>query len=437
MILTYLYIVQLLIRPQDFSHAFLGWPVAWLTVLPGFLFGLTMNNRILSREKMPQYYLLPLFLAVIALSALFNAGMGSVSLQVSTFLKRALVFYMIILLLDDEQKIVKVLWLFMISAGLLGVHAVLQLNTGTGFGGIVPLLRYNPPRAVWCGEWDGSNSFGVIFLLAIPVCLEFLFSRIILWQRLLAGFFLPFILLGLYYVDSRGDTLAAIVTLLLYVLMKFPIKKAAVVFIAAIAFSGIFLPARMAFVSSSESSAHQRTWVWEQGLHLLKHNPLLGVGPGRFVQCTESGLIAHSNYVSIFSETGLLGFFIFISLIWFSFKGLSIVLLNRNGIRNTDPFKTKLLALFSRQKETASPSPDFSRALFCSFAGLCAASFFIVLLNDLLFLFLGLCAASFAVSQKENGYEYLLFSRNDARAVFIIMAGIIGLYWLIAIKEIF
>lgn len=436
MIIAYLYIVQLLIRPQDFSQLFSGWPVAWLTVLPGFLFGLTMNNHILSREKMPQYYLLPLFLAVIALSALINAGMGSAFLHVNIFLKRVLVFYMVILLIDSEEKIGKILWLLMISAGLLGIHAVLQLHTGTGFAGIVPLLRYNPPRAVWCGDWDGSNSFGVIFLLAIPICLEFLFSRAALLQRLSAGFFLPFILLGLYYVDSRGDTLAAMVTLLLYFFMKFPIKKAAAVFIVAVAFSGIFLPARMAFVSSSESSAHQRTWVWEQGIGLLRHNPLLGVGPGRFVQCTESGLIAHSNYVNSFSETGLLGFFVFISLIWFSFKGLSITLLNRNGIRWTDPLKIRLRALFSKQKDGAEPSPDYSRALFCSFAGLCAASFFIVLINDLLFLFLGLCAAMFSVSQKENVYERLSYSKDDARAVFFIMTGIIGLYWLIAIKEI-
>lgn len=436
MIFFYLYIFQLLIRPQDFSSVFLGWPVAWLTVLPGLFFGLTINGRVLLREKLPQYYLLPLFLAVIALSALFNAGAGSFLLQVSLFLKRMLVFFMVVLLIDDEHKLQKALFAYVLLAGLLGIHAVLQLHTGTGFGGISPLFRYHPPRAVWCGEWDGSNSFGVIFLLAVPICLEFLSGKTVLLRKITAGFFLPFILLGLYYVDSRGDTLALMVTLGLYALMKYPMRKVALIGIAAVVLSGILLPARMAVVSSNESSAHQRTWVWEQGLSLLKDNPLLGVGPGRFVKCTESGLVAHSNYVSIFSETGLAGFFVFISLIWFSFRSLSAVPLSRNETGRTSSIRTMMKSIFSNRGWNAHPYPDFFRALICSFAGLCTATLFIVLLNDLFFLILGLCAASYTVSAKKKGYEHLHYSRNDAATVLAIMAGIIFIYRLIAIYNI-
>lgn len=436
MIFIYFYIVQLIFRPQDFSSLFLGWPVAWLTVFPGFFLGWMINGDILFRRKIPQYYLLPFFLGVIFISTIFNTGPESFYPPTAIFMKRILVFYMIVFLVDSESKLRGALSMFMVLAGLLGLHAVLQLATGKGFGGIAPLMQYIPPRAVWCGEWDGSNSFGVIFLLAIPICLEFLLSRAAPVQRTIAGVSLPFCALGVYYVDSRGDTLALMVALLVYTAMRFTRKRMAFVMIAAFVLAGAVLPSRMSQITLSESSAHQREWVWEQGIDLLRDNPVLGVGPGMFVKHTESGLIAHSNYVSIFSETGLVGFFGFTAILWFTFKGLFTIVFSRSGEGGIDSIRAVISRFLSYRSDDARQGPDLNRALLCSFTGFCVATLFIVLLNDLLFFILGLCAASFVISRNGEENTPLLFTRSDLRIIVTLMAGIIFLYWLIAVYEI-
>jgi len=435
MIFMYFYELQLILRPQDFSPMFLGWPVAWMTVFPGFLLGLLLNGEVL-RKRLPQFYLLPLFLGAIFISAVYNTGLENFYPPTATFLKRILVFYMIVFLIDSERKLRGVMTMFMALAGLMGFHAILQLTTGTGFGGVAPLTHYDPPRAVWCGEWDGSNSFGVIFLLAIPVCLEFLFSRPALGQRIVAGISLPLCAMGLYCVDSRGDTLALIAAMLLYLSMRFSPKKLAFVMIAAFILAGAILPSRMSQLTLSESSAHQREWVWEQGLDLLRDNPVLGVGPGRFVNNTESGLIAHSNYVGIFSEIGLTGFFGFMAILWFTFKGLFLVIFNRSKEGGIDSIRMLISKIFFHRDENPGQGPDLARALLCSLLGMCVATMFIVLLNDLLFFVLGLCAAAFIVSEGAQGPVPLLFERSDMRTIALLMAGVIFFYWLVAVYEI-
>lgn len=435
MVFVYFYVLQLILRPQDFSTMFLGWPVAWMTVFPGFFLGLLLNGEVL-RKRLPQFYLLPFFLGVIFISAVFNAGPMEFYAPTAIFLKRMLVFYMVVFLIDTEEKLRGVLGMFMVLAGLLGLHAVLQLTTGKGFGDIGPLMQYSPPRAVWCGEWDGSNSFGVIFLLAIPVCLEFLFSRSAPVHRVIAGLSLPLAAMGIYCVDSRGDTLALMACLLLYLVMRFFRKKLVLAAIAVCVLTGIVLPSRMAQMDTSESSARQRSWVWEQGIDLLRDHPLLGVGPGRFLKHTESGLIAHSNYVNAFSETGLLGFFGFMAIIWFTFKGLLAVMAGRDAGAGVGGFRDMLLLLFSYRGGAAGREPDLARALLCSLAGFCVATMFIVLMNDLLFFLLGLCAALFIVSRRSGADACLRFTLDDIKIVSVLMAGIIFAYWLVAVYEI-
>ncbi len=435
MIFMYFYVLQLILRPQDFSPMFLGWPVAWMTVFPGFFLGLLLHGEVL-RKRLPQFYLLPFFLGVIFISTVFNAGPMEFYPPTAIFMKRMLVFYMVVFLIDSEQKLRGVLCLFMMLAGLLGLHAVLQLTTGKGFGDIGPLMQYSPPRAVWCGEWDGSNSFGVIFLLAIPICLEFLFSRSAPVHRVVAGLSLPFAAMGIYYVDSRGDTLALIACLLLYLVMRFFRKKLVLATIAVCVLTGAVLPSRMAQMDTSESSARQRSWVWEQGIDLLRDNPLLGVGPGRFVMHTESGLIAHSNYVNAFSETGLLGFFGLMAILWLTFKGLFAVMAGRDAGTGGCRFRDILPLILSYRGGGAGQEPDLARALFCSFTGFCVATLFIVLMNDLFFFLLGLCAALFIVSRPAGDDAALRFTLEDLKIVSVLMAGIIFVYWLVAVYEI-
>ncbi|MBN1186583.1 MAG: hypothetical protein JXB49_30180 [Bacteroidales bacterium] len=419
MAIFFLYLLQLLIRPQDFSPSFLGWPTAWLTIVPGIFIGLFKYSTILRQIRIPQYYLMIGFLIVIYTSTMINAGFDEAGLQFDIFLKRIMTFYMVFLLLSDDIKLRNGLFIFMVLASVLGIHSILQVTTGIGFAGLTPLIQYNPPRAVWCGVWDGSNTFGVLFVITIPICLEFLLSNLPLIIRLIAGICTPFVFLGLYFVDSRGDTISAMVMSAVYCLMKFSKKTNVVIFIVAFVFIGTMLPSRMANVSTSESSAHERTWVWEQGISLLKDNPVLGIGSGQFIKKTESGLIAHSNHVSVFTELGLLGYFIFISINWFTFKGLMAIITTRMNYKWIIRLQPSFFEDFSLHNSISDLQMSLARILFCSMIGFIISTLFIVLLTDLQFLLLGFSVASFIVVKRTTGYNILRFTWLD-------LAGIIG-----------
>lgn len=429
MLFIHLYLIQLLIRPQDFSPLFLGLPTAWLIVFPGFIVGALKNFSFISSNRLPQCYMLIAFLGLIFVTTFWNVGVSEALDQANLFLKRIVAFFMIIMLVDTEKKLKSTLLMYVILAASLGVHTILQLKTGFGFNELPPLTHYDPPRAVWLGVWDGSNSFGVIFITAIPLCLEFMLGRYSLLTRVIGVLSLSLVFAGLFNVDSRGDILGAMLALVCFAVMKFSKKTNLILLVMAVLFVGALLPSRMSEVSTSEESAHQRTWVWEQGIGLLIENPLLGVGAGQFVKNTSSGLVAHSNYVAAFSEWGLIGFFIFLSLCWLSLKTLLNVYLSGldPGLSNNE-----IISQVDSIDEKSEAFKGIARALFASLSGLYTATFFIVFVNDLLFFFWAMCGSLWIIASKDNNdkIEFLLF---DKMFILVGMVAIIGIIWYISI----
>src|SRR6202022_40482 len=108
--------------------------------------------------------------------------------------------------------------------------------------------------------------------------------------------------------------------------------------------------------SIDASSSRHRIDMWAEGLEMIKYNPVLGIGKGRFADYTGS-LIAHNVFVQNMGETGLIGLFIWVAVVYTSFKPLPLAL------HHTEVISTGLASL--------------SRALFVSSTGYLAASFFI------------------------------------------------------------
>ncbi len=72
--------------------------------------------------------------------------------------------------------------------------------------------------------------------------------------------------------------------------------------------------------SASEGSAQGRIGAWEEGLALLKGSPVLGVGYRQFEEYYH--LATHNSYVQCFSELGLLGYAVFLTLLVLTFREL-------------------------------------------------------------------------------------------------------------------
>lgn len=73
---------------------------------------------------------------------------------------------------------------------------------------------------------------------------------------------------------------------------------------------------------NADESTELRYEAWAEGLGMLKRSPIFGVGHRLFTE--NHGLTAHNSYVLAFSELGLPGFVLFVSVIYMSIKTMFV-----------------------------------------------------------------------------------------------------------------
>jgi putative inorganic carbon (HCO3(-)) transporter len=71
----------------------------------------------------------------------------------------------------------------------------------------------------------------------------------------------------------------------------------------------------------SDESAMGRIEAWSAGLQMLKASPVWGVGSGFFID--HHPRVAHNSFVQCFAETGLVGYFLWLSLVVLSLTLMS------------------------------------------------------------------------------------------------------------------
>jgi len=166
----------------------------------------------------------------------------------------------------------------------------------------------------------------------------------------LAAFFVHFIFLplGLFYYQK--NKLSKIFLLFLSIFMLYPIaflfsRGAYIAFIAGLLFLSLIKKSKLIFtliiiiiigwnvllptavvqrinMTESESgldhASRLRLTFWKIGLSEFKRSPLFGVGFESSVYFRGGDL--HNKYIEILSEEGIIGLFIFLSLLYYTFK---------------------------------------------------------------------------------------------------------------------
>lgn len=417
MIPIYLFLVALYVRPQDWVPGMVGLPTAYLIIPLGLLIGFSIRSKEPEKFKVPQVWVLAAYLVVIFASTLVNTDFPRAYDQFDIFAKRFTVFFMLIWILTSSKRIESTLWTCMLLSGFLAYQAMLQAETGTAWGGQVPEPGYAEIRVRWYGDWDGPNVYALLFVIAFGMGMEYMLGKHGMLKKLVATSLCVSYIIAIFHTNSRGAVLAVGVMLLYYFRSRFKsifsIGAAGLLIAALLAFG----PSRMSEVSSKESSAHERTWLWEQGLALLKENPFLGVGRGEFSHRVDLQLIAHNNFVQNFTETGMLGFGCFSLLLWYSFKGNKMV---------SEP-----------QYHPSAEVAAHARIMTTMLVGYLAVTFFVVMELDLLYLVLGLCAASYLVARRNiPELPQLALTRRDFMITGIGMVIVLVMIWLAAVKQI-
>jgi len=127
---------------------------------------------------------------------------------------------------------------------------------------------------------------------------------------------------GILLTRSRGGLLALAAILPLTLMLSLPPRRrrAWMLGLGAASIPGIVALFRYAL---KDESALGRIEAWSAGLQMLKSSPVWGVGSGFFID--NHPLVAHNSFVQCFAETGLVGYTLWLSLLFVSLGLLSSI----------------------------------------------------------------------------------------------------------------
>jgi hypothetical protein len=144
-----------------------------------------------------------------------------------------------------------------------------------------------------------------------------------------------------YLTQSRGGQVGALLVFFIYLLRKYGIMAMAPA--ALLALPVMMLGGRSG--ENADASTQLRYEAWAKGVSMFRSSPIFGVGHGQFVE--HHYLTAHNSFVLTFAELGLPGFFIFVSMIFLTFKTLIAGLRELRGVPGSEAADVWGMALLS------------------------------------------------------------------------------------------
>jgi putative inorganic carbon (hco3(-)) transporter len=337
-----LFIFLIFVQPQEFVPVVKGMPLVAIVLE---IIGVGWIFRILSSHKKhivdsPQNKLMFVFWVAMVLSTL---PVQWASYTHTVFIKsgKLLLMYLFMVNIIDSFKKFKIiivtitLSMFITAAmGILQYYGIDITGIGTQLG--------NRIRGV--GIFDTNQlAYSCAFCVPLGFCL------LLHTKKLFVKVIYVFILTGftycIYLTQSRGGAICLVFTVFLLFMFfsksKFT-KIAGLISTGLILMVFIALSGRLATVSQyqTDESAMNRLYVWGEALYSFKSNFLLGVGPGLFVE--NFHMAAHSSYLEILSELGLVGMYVWLAFFYFSMRNLNYMIRSGFGLKNEQ------LTLFSK-----------------------------------------------------------------------------------------
>jgi O-antigen ligase len=256
----------------------------------------------------------------------------------------------IVTFVDSEKKLRTAVGMW------IGVHVFLalhvMLHNGRGVGGFL----------------GDENDVAMTLDMIVPVAFFLAVQRSAgARRRLLMAAALLFVVMIVPLTMSRGG-LVGLVAVVLYCALRSPRKLTAAAIVLALGLLlVVYAPegywARMQTIlwpTAEDDSGTQRIYAWQVGWKMFLSNPVLGVGPGNFPwrfseyegalrwnDRSLAGRAAHSVYLTLLSELGLLGLTLVATMVIGACRGLVLVRrLDRRASnpsrRGSDMFTTSL-----------------------------------------------------------------------------------------------
>jgi O-antigen ligase len=375
------FLVCLIIAPQLWIPGVMGLPTDFIGY-PLLLIAAVLSGRLVKvmRFGIHEWFMFG-FVAWTVISALFN-GFGENSIPFLIFYFKALVLFKLVtaLLEGDFKRVRGFVRILTVLIVILGVEVMFHRFSADGRGWAGQTFSWIDPevlaaggkgRARWIGIFDGPGVFCVLFTIVLPFVLVQLGKNYPTRTRVYAALVMALILVATYFIGSRGGMVATLAIVGIYFLVKSKLSFRAMVACGALGGAVLmFAPSHLTTVRDSQNSTQYRVEMWAEGLEMMKQNPLFGIGRGNFKAYTAK-LIAHNSAVEIGGETGVVGLFLYIGLIYFCVKS----------------------ALHARRHFTEPRDKDFALAAALALLGYVISMMFVTLEYETFYLLLAMCAA--------------------------------------------
>jgi hypothetical protein len=149
------------------------------------------------------------------------------------------------------------------------------------------------------------------------------------------------IFLCVVYTQSRGGMLAYLSVLGVYFIRRYGLKYAVIGVLAMLPLMALGGRKDQAASASTEG----RYEAWRSGIDMLKMDPVFGVGKGMFTEYHH--LTAHNSHVLAFAELGLLGLFLWVSVLYLTLKPPLMVLRDFAGDPRAGPARTWAMVIIA------------------------------------------------------------------------------------------
>ena len=415
------YVLVLMVRPQE-----------WIPLLQGQILGfgildfvvaailvtwvVSIRGRKVTWKEPPQNFLmLGLFLAAL-MSHVRHTFLAAFIQTFADFGKIVLLYFFIVTLVNTPKRVKRFIACVVIGTLLMAAHGIFQAHWGYGLGGQLPTTVQGVTRIRAFGFFNDPNDLALILVAMIPFLMTTVVSRFQnMGKRALSTLALIPVLYAVYLTNSRGGWLALGAMGLAFLYLNFSKKLAlvlAVIMFAALVAMG---PSRMATLGEDLGrSSRQRMVAWGYGNHMLKSNPIFGVGKGRFTEFSDESRVAHNSFVHTYAELGLFGYFFWLGLVLSCMKD------------------TYVLSRLESQDRDALEIRGLARATLAGLVGFMAASFFLSRQYVLaLYLFFGIAAALRVLGNQHAGEIRALFTfRRDTRKLLFAELASIPALWL-------
>jgi O-Antigen ligase len=311
--------VLLLLRPEDLRPSLDGWHLYQLVITMCLIGAAPRVVELCSPRALadrPVTVCVLGFLGAIVLSLLVRGRVESAVWDGAEFAKVVAYYLLLVAVVNRPDRFRTFLGWLVLLVAVLAALALLQFHNVIDFDAMRPVeqaeydddtgeLLTSYPRLRAVGLFHDPNDLCLILTTGTLACLA---------RSAVAGpvgrvlWLTPVGLFGyaLMLTQSRGGLigLAAGIGSLAYV--RLGPKRGLPLGVAGVLALAVVFGGRQANINLSGSDTAQgRLQLWAEGLTLLNHNPVTGIGAGEYDP--EVGQVAHNSFVHAFVETGLVG----------------------------------------------------------------------------------------------------------------------------------